>query len=69
MNTNCCQPWQFGAPFQAEVVKRFEFELEREGVGTPVALVVTPVTLSMDPIADNMWPGASAAKSLPLPTV
>jgi hypothetical protein len=34
----------------------------------PVSLV-TPVTLSKDPIASDIWPDTSAVTSLPLPTM
>src|SRR5258708_5165252 len=76
--TNCCQPWHcdgFAVPLQAEVVKKFALSCSEKvsgcGGGLPTTFplsLVTPVTLSKDPMASEMWPVTTAETSLPLPT-
>jgi hypothetical protein len=76
--TNCCQPWQadgLAAPLQVEVVKKFELSWREKvsGCGCPIPStsplsLVTPVTLSKDPMASEMWPVTWAETSLPAPT-
>src|SRR6266849_2777082 len=77
--TNCCQPWHadgIAAPLQVEVVKKFELSWREKvsgcGGGNPSTFplsLVTPVTLSKDPMASEMWPVTWAETSLPLPTM
>src|SRR5258708_2670644 len=76
--TNCCQPLHtdgFAAPLQAEVTKKFALSWSEKVSGcggglpstSPLSLV-TPVTLSNDPMASDMWPVVTWAEtSLPLP--
>src|SRR5580704_9690853 len=75
---NCSQPKQFGMLLQFAVVvlKKFEFSCSEKVLATcgPVpptcpASVVTPLTLSKEPTALDMWPVTWATTSLPLPTV
>src|SRR6266851_7965074 len=77
--TNCCQPTHcdgFRVPLQAEVVKKFALSWSEKvsgcGGGLPLTFplsLVTPVTLSKDPTASDMWPVTWAETSLPFPTV
>jgi hypothetical protein len=69
--TNCCQPRQVDglpAPLQAEVMKKLELSWSENSL-TPFGSVtlVTPVTLSKDPMASDMWPVTWAETSVPLP--
>src|SRR5258708_22375679 len=71
--TNCCQPRHtdgFAAPLQTEVVKKLELSWSEKSL-TPLGslTLVTPVTLSKDPMASEMWPVTWAETSVPLPTV
>ncbi len=69
--TNCCQPLHigFGEGLQTEVVKKLELSWSEKPL-TPFGSVtlVTPVTLSKDPTASDMWPVTWAETSMPLPT-
>jgi hypothetical protein len=72
--TNCSQPLQvagYAAPLQAVVlVKKLELSWSEKALAPtgPLSLV-TPVTLSKDPIAVEMRSDARAEASLPLPTM
>jgi hypothetical protein len=74
---NCCQPSHFGfaAPLQAGTLLllfRNVFVLSWSAkLLRPLGslTLVTPVTLSKDPTAEDMVPDDRAEKSLPLPTV
>jgi hypothetical protein len=69
-NANCCQPWHPDAPLQTEVLKKFVLSWSEKLLSPLGSLsLVTPVTLSKDPTADDMVPDDRAEKSLPLPTV
>src|SRR6266446_5621924 len=69
--TNCCQPRHvdgFGEALHVEVVKKFALSWSEKAL-TPFGSVtlVTPVTLSKDPMASDMWPVTWAETSMPLP--
>jgi hypothetical protein len=71
--TNCCQPEHadgMAAPLQAGVVNKFALSWS-EKLLKPLGSVtlVTPVTLSKDPMASDIWPVTLVETSLPLPTV
>ncbi len=70
---NCCLPLQVGgsaAPAQAGVSKNSELSWSEYVSGFPELIsLVTPFTLSNDPVADLMWPATTAEKSIALPTV
>src|SRR5258706_13415744 len=72
-STNCCQPleFEFGEPLQAEVTKKLELSWSEKLLAGPESVtLVTPVTLSKDPTASDIWPVVTWAEtSLPLPTV
>src|SRR3954469_15078369 len=75
---NCSQPLQFGSvePAQAVLVKKSVLSCNEyaSGAGAPTPLgglltLVTPDTLSKEPVALKMLPlGALAERSSPLPT-
>ncbi|HLK83421.1 MAG TPA: hypothetical protein VKT99_18285 [Xanthobacteraceae bacterium] len=73
--TNCCQPRHFegfAAPLQAGVVKKFELSWSEKPLGafgSESVTLVTPVMLSKDPIASEIWLATWAETSLPPPTV
>src|SRR6516225_8233226 len=71
--TNCCQPRHadgVAAPLQAGVVKKFALSWSEKSLTPPGLLtLVTPVTLSKDPMTSEMWLATWAETSLPLPTV
>ena len=62
-NTNCCQPWHdgFGEPVQPVLMKFvFSWSVYALATAAPVLPIgplslVTPVTLSNEPIAVEMW--------------
>jgi hypothetical protein len=72
--TNCSQPLQvagYAEPLQAVVlVKKLELSWSEKALAPagPLSLV-TPVTLSKDPIAVEMRSDTRAEASLPLPTM
>src|SRR5215831_9992609 len=69
--TNCCQPRHadaFGEALHVEVVKKFALSWSEKPLTPPGLLtLVTPVTLSKDPMASDMWPVTWAETSMPLP--
>jgi len=70
---NCCQPEHaegLAAPLQLDVWKVLVLSWSAKELAFPLsASLVTPVTLSKDPVAADINPDTWAEKSLPLPVL